>query len=86
MGYEPKFPVFTRVRIVDRARLEQFARSWKYHHPLTPEQMAFAGAEATIGEIGTYHGGDLLYVFPGIPGYWHEELLELVPPKQLIVP
>src|SRR4030095_9833128 len=57
MGYEPKFAVFTRVRIVDRGRLEEFARTWKYHHPLAPEQMAFAGSEVIVGKVGMYHGG-----------------------------
>jgi hypothetical protein len=48
--------------------------------------MAFADAEVTVGEIGAYHGGDVLYAFAGVPGYWHEELLELVPPKEIIRP
>ena len=86
MGYEPKFRMFSKVRIVDRGRLEEFARTWKYHHPLTPEQMAFAGHEVYVGEVSAYHGGDLLYVLGGIPGFWHEQLLEPVPPKELVRP
>lgn len=77
------------MRIVDRGRLEEFARTWKYHHPLAPEQMAFAGSEVVVGKVGMYHGGDQLYEFPGIPGYWHEELLEAVPEpplKTLVIP
>ena len=78
--------MFSKVRIVDRERLEQFARTWKNHHPLMPEQMAFAGREVDVGAVSAYHGGDLLYVFGGIPGFWHEELLEPIPPKQIIRP
>ena len=86
MGYEPKFPTFSKVRIVDRERLEEFARTWKNHHPLFPEQWEFAGGEVYVGEISVYHGADLLYVFEGIPGYWHEKLLELIPPKEIVPP
>jgi len=48
--------------------------------------MAFAGREGFVGEISAYHGGDLLYVLGGIPGFWHEELLEPVPAKAIIRP
>jgi hypothetical protein len=76
--------MFSKVRIVGRERLEEFARTWKNHHPLTPEQMTFAGREVYVGEISVYHGGDLLYVFGGVPGFWHEQFLEPIPRRELI--
>jgi len=62
------FPPGARVRIVDRPALERFRRDWRYHHPLEPEQLTFAGAPATVNDVGFYHGGDELYSLEGIPG------------------
>jgi len=56
--------------------LEDFARNWKYHHKLQPEQMKYAGIQATVKSVGFYHGGDQLYVLEYVPGIWHEICLE----------
>ena len=63
------------VKIADRASLEDFARTWKLHHPLNPDQLQFAGQVAKILESSMYHGGDILYQLHDIPGVWHQGLL-----------
>ena len=65
-----------RVRVAPRPALERFVQTWKYHHPLQPEQLAFAEATTSVAWIGDYHGGNILYQLEGIPGIWHECLLE----------
>ena len=73
--YNEKFKKGSRVRIIEREKLERFAKEWKYHNPLQDEQLRFAG-QITIAEaVGFYHGGDELYELKGIPGLWHEECL-----------
>jgi hypothetical protein len=76
----PEFPEGTVVRIADRAYLEDFLKSWKYHNKLQPDQLNFAGQEAQVEKVGFYHGGDELYRLRGIPGIWHEECLEPILP------
>ena len=73
--YTSRFAQGSEVRVRSRPDLERFAREWKYHDPLTSEQLAYAGSTATISEIGFYHGGDPLYKLQGVPGVWHEECL-----------
>lgn len=73
--YNEQFPVGTRVQIAPQERLDEFKRSWRYHHPLTAEQLAFAGQPAVVRKVGFYHGGDVLYELEGIPGMWHEQCL-----------
>ena len=63
------------MRVVDRAALERFARTWTFHNPLRPAQMSYAGKTATVASVGFYHGGDALYSLDGIPGVWHEVCL-----------
>jgi len=70
--YNPDYPIGTVVRVANRAELEQFCRNWKYHHPLEPKQIGFAGLEAKVTDVGFYHGGDELYTLEGITGLWHE--------------
>jgi hypothetical protein len=65
----------THVRIADRPTLEEFARTWKLHHKLEPEQLEYAGRVAEIVEISMYHGGDILYRLEDVPGTWHQHLL-----------
>ena len=69
MGYNPEFQANTHVRIADRQHLEEFKRSWRYHHPLTEEQLDFAGRAALVESVGMYHGGDQLYVLNGYPAF-----------------
>jgi hypothetical protein len=59
--YKEAFLKGSKVQVISRAALEAFAREWKYHHKLRPEQMEYAGTRATVKEIGFYHGGDQLY-------------------------
>jgi len=73
--YEAAFPTGSTVRIRDHETLERFHREWKYHNPLTAEQVDFAGETAMVDEVGFYHGGDPLYRLVGVPGVWHEECL-----------
>ena len=48
MGYNPEFLDNTHVRIADREHLEEFKRNWRYHHPLTEEQLDYAGRTALV--------------------------------------
>ena len=77
-GDTEHYPLFSRVRIVPRAVLEEFLRTWKYHHPLSPEHLQYGGRVATVRSVGAYHGGDMLYELADIPGFWHEKLLQPV--------
>ena len=66
------------VRIASRQRLERFKADWRFHHPLTAEQLDWAGDEVEVIEVAMYHGGDMLYVVRGArgkSGYWHEACL-----------
>lgn len=73
--YNAEFPAGTHVRLADRDSLEEFKRTWRYHHPLTEEQLDYAGRTALVKSAGYYHGGDELYTLDGIPGIWHERCL-----------
>ncbi len=73
--YEAAFEVGAEVLIMDDQLLEKFNREWKYHNPLTEDQLGFAGKIATVKQVGFYHGGDPLYVLEGVPGVWHEQCL-----------
>ncbi len=75
--YEARFHVGAQVRISAQANLERFAHEWKLHHPLSSEQLGYAGRVATVKDVGFYHGGDPLYQLEGIPGLWHEPCLGL---------
>jgi hypothetical protein len=75
MPYKETFPAGTVVRIADRAFLEEFKATWRYHHKLKPEQLEFAGHKAKVIGVGFYHGGDQIYTLEGIPGLWLEPCL-----------
>jgi hypothetical protein len=71
----PKYPQGRRVCIATRLELERFKADWRLHHPLTEEQLDWAGEEVEVIEVVMYHGGDMLYVVRGSrgeSGYWHE--------------
>jgi hypothetical protein len=74
--YKAIFPEGSKVRIAATAVLEEFQKTWKYHHPLQPEQLQFAGVTAVVKSVGFYHGGDQLYVLEDVPGIWNEPCLE----------
>jgi len=73
--YKEAFPAGSRVKVADRDYLEMFMREWKYHHKLLPEQLASAGAEATVKGVAFYHGGDPVYTLTSVPGLWLEPCL-----------
>jgi hypothetical protein len=77
--YNADFLVGATVRIVSRPDLERFRSTWKYHHPLSVEQLDHAGQLARVVNAYAYHGGDELYVLDGLPGMWHECCLVAVP-------
>ena len=79
--YKESYPVGSQVKIVPRAALEEFQRTWRLHNPLQPEQLAFGDATATVERVGYYFGGDVLYWLKGIPGTWHECCLAAVPDR-----
>ena len=69
MVFDPrKFANGSLVQVADGAFLEDFLRTWKYHHKLAPEQLAFAGRTAKVLSGGMYHGGDVLYELEDVPG------------------
>lgn len=74
-AYSERFPVGTAVQIADSSVLRRFRSTWHLHNPLVAEQLAWAGRQAVVAEVGFYHGGDPLYVLQGTPGVWHEECL-----------
>jgi hypothetical protein len=73
--YNADFPVGSRVRIASREDLEEFSKTWKYHHPLMPEQLQYHDRVAKVDKASAYHGGDELYELENIPGIWHEQCL-----------
>jgi hypothetical protein len=74
--YSEKYPVGSLVKIARRDILEDFMRSWKLHNKLQADQLDYAGETGKIKSVGFYHGGDVLYEIEGVPGIWHERLLE----------
>ena len=75
--YNADFPTGTLVRVASHPQLEEFIRTWRLHHPLTQEQLAFAESQGKVVEVSFYHGGDELYRLDGIPGIWHECCLSI---------
>lgn len=51
-----------------RRFLEEFQREWKYHHPISDEQLGVSGVTDTVKGVAFYHGGDVLYTLSEIPG------------------
>jgi hypothetical protein len=77
--YDPaKYREGALVKVVPRSNLEAFQTSWKLHHPLQSEQLAYAGRTAKVLKSLMHHGGDVLYQLEGVPGIWHEQCLEAV--------
>jgi hypothetical protein len=73
--YKEAFPAGTSIRVADRPFLELFIKEWKYHHKLTPDQLAYADQKTIVTTVGFYHGGDPVYALDGIPGIWLESCL-----------
>jgi hypothetical protein len=73
--YNERFPKGSKARIADRATLEEFMKTRKFHHKLRREQLEYADRVATVIHVGFYHGGDPVYKLDGIPGLWLDECL-----------
>ena len=73
--YKEEFPVGSKVRIAAVAQLQEFQRTWKFHHKLSPGQIEYAGRIAEVEYVSFYHRGDVLYRLRDIPGIWHEQSL-----------
>jgi hypothetical protein len=50
--YQAEFPKGSKVKIADRAFLENFLNTWKFHHKLEPQQLGFADKIATVKALG----------------------------------
>ncbi len=50
--YKEEFPNGSRVKIADRAFLEDFLSTWKFHHKLEPDQLRFADKTAEVKSVG----------------------------------
>jgi hypothetical protein len=73
--YKEQYPVGAIVQVASRDELNEFLRTWRYHHKLRPEQLEFAGRTSRVEDLSFYHGGDVLYRLADIPGIWHERCL-----------
>jgi hypothetical protein len=59
-----------------RSFLKQFQRpEWIYHHPISDEQLDFAGLTDTVKGVEFNHGV-FFYLLVQTPGVWREECLE----------
>jgi hypothetical protein len=77
-AYKEEFSKGSKVKIADRAFLENFLKTWKFHHQLEPDRLKFADKVAKVKSVGFYHGGDVLYELKGVPGTRHEQCLRAV--------
>lgn len=73
-----KYTQGTSIRIRSREQLEELSRRPKFQLKIDPNQLAFAGQVAMVKWSGLYHGGGYVYQLDGVPGYWHEQVLEPV--------
>ena len=74
-AYHSAFNAGEHMTVADLDTLRAFQQSWEWHHPLSDEQLAFAGQNDRIKSVSYYHGGTTLYEFANIPGFWHESCL-----------
>jgi hypothetical protein len=80
--YSAEFPVGTVVQIANQKCLQEFRRTWQFHHPLFAEQLEHAGRKVRVISVGYYHGGDELYELAGVSGLWHEACVSAISPTQ----
>jgi hypothetical protein len=73
-----KYTEGSSVRIRSREQLEDLARRAKHQVKIGANQLAFAGQIAMVKWSGLYAGGGYVYQLDGVPGYWHEMVLEPV--------
>jgi hypothetical protein len=74
--YNADFSEGVKVRIKSFSFLNEFRRSWKYHHPLQANQLQYAGQIATVASVSYAYGADELYTLVDLPGIWNEECLQ----------
>lgn len=74
--YLERYPVGSPVKIAPPEELEAFMRTYKYHHPLVPEQLRYAGMLTIVRTVEYYHGGDVIYTLEGTERFaWLEPCL-----------
>jgi hypothetical protein len=59
--YRERFPVGTRVQIVQYDALKLFMNTYHLHHALVAEQLRYAGLLTDVTAVGFYHGGEPVY-------------------------
>jgi hypothetical protein len=64
-GYAERYPVGSPVRIAPLEELEEFMKTWKFHHAIVEEQLKYAGMLTIVRTVGYYHGGDVIYTLEG---------------------
>ena len=73
--YIEQFPKGSKVRVRDRAFLETFRQTWRFHDPLQAEQLGFADRDAEVASVGYFDARrqDACYTSDvvGIPSIWH---------------
>jgi hypothetical protein len=75
-AYKAEFPKGALVRVRNHSQLQEFKKNWRLHHPLTDDQLDYAGVQGVVVSVGFYHGGDEIYQIDNAPGTWHEVCLE----------
>jgi len=74
--YSERYPVGSPVKIASLKDLEEFMKTYKYHHALVPEQLRYAGMLTIVRAVEYYHGGDVIYVLEGTEKFaWLEACL-----------
>jgi hypothetical protein len=74
--YSERYPVGSPVKIATLEELEEFMRTYKYHHALVPEQLRYAGMLTIVRTVEYYHGGDVIYTLEGTEKFaWLEPCL-----------
>jgi hypothetical protein len=67
--YKEQFPVGSRVRVKPSRFLHEFRKAWKYHHPISDEQLNPATVTDTVKGVAFYHGATFFTRCPRLPGY-----------------
>jgi hypothetical protein len=80
--YSERYPVGSPVKIAPFETLEEFMRTYKYHHALVPEQLRYAGMLTIVRTVEYYHGGDVIYTLEGTERFaWLEPCLRDAAPR-----
>ncbi len=74
-AHAENFPVGTLVSIAERETLKGFLSAGTQHHPLTPDQLEYAGFKSVVREVGFDDVGNPVYSLQNIPGTWYEGCL-----------